>query len=112
MIINPIITPPPADNSAWATRAVLGEERWLVDHPPDRIAAINAANAITLLATIVPARKKNKPLTILGVAASMSLTLVSWNLYADYYEQLSSRRAQLLESKDHKRQANDGKADQ
>ena len=87
MIVNPIFTPPPADDSAWATRAVLGEERWLVDRPHDRIAAINAANAVTLLATIVPARKKNKPLTFLGVAASMALTLVSWNFYADYYDQ-------------------------
>jgi len=87
MIINPILTPPPADDSAWATRAVLGEECWLTDHPRDRLAAINAANAATLLATILPARKNNKPLTILGVGASMALTLVSWNRYADYYDQ-------------------------
>jgi hypothetical protein len=87
MIINPILTPPPADDSAWATRAVLGEERWLTDHPHDRLAAINVANAAALIATILPARKNNKPLTILGVAASMALTLVSWNLYADYYDQ-------------------------
>jgi len=87
MIINPILTPPPANDSAWATRAVLGEERWLADHPLDRLAAINAANAVTLLATIVPARKKNKPLTLLGVATSMALTLVAWELYADYYDQ-------------------------
>ena len=87
LIINPILTPPPVDDSAWATRAVLGEERWLVDHPRDRIAAVNAANAVTLLATIVPAQRKNKPLTFLGVAASMALTLVSWNLYAHYYAQ-------------------------
>jgi hypothetical protein len=53
----------------------------------DRLAAINVANAAALIATILPARKNNKPLTILGVAASMALTLVSWNLYADYYDQ-------------------------
>ena len=87
LIINPIFTPPPADDSAWATRAVLGEELWLRDHPHDRLAAINAANSAALIATILLARKNNKPLTILGAATSMALTLVSWNLYADYYDQ-------------------------
>ena len=87
MILNPIVTPAPSDDSAWATRAVLGEERWLAHHPRDRLAAVNAANAATLLATLVPAWRKNKPLTMLGVGTSMALTLVSWNLYADYYNE-------------------------
>ena len=87
MLVNPIFTPPPADDSAWATRAVLGEERWVTDHPRDRLAVVNAANAATLLATIIPARAHRKRLTIVGVAASMALTLVSWKLYADYYDQ-------------------------
>jgi hypothetical protein len=87
MITNPIVTPPPADDSAWATRAVLGEELWLTDHPNDRLTAINAVNSAALIATILMARKHNKPLTIMGTAISMALTLVSWNLYADYYDQ-------------------------
>ncbi len=87
MIINPIVTPPPADDSAWATRAVLGEELWLTDHPRDRIAAINAANSAALMAAALAARKKSRPLTILWTATSMALTLVSWNFYADYYDQ-------------------------
>jgi hypothetical protein len=87
LIINPIFTPPPADDSAWATRAVLGEELWLTDHPIDRLAAINGANSAMLIATILSARRNDKPLTIIGAAASMALTLVSWNLYANYYDQ-------------------------
>lgn len=86
LTINPILTPPPTDDSAWATRAVLGEELWLIDHPRDRLAAINAANSAVLIATILAARKHNKPLTVLGVANSMALTLVSWNFYANYYD--------------------------
>jgi len=83
----PIFTPPPADDSDWATRAVLGEELWLTDRPIDRLAAINGANTAVLIATILSARKRNKPLTIVGAATSMALTLVSWNLYANYYDQ-------------------------
>ena len=87
MALNPVLTPPPADDSAWATRAVLGEERWVNDHPHDRLAVLNAVNAAVLGATMVPARRHDKPLTILGVATSMVLTLVCWHLYAEYYDQ-------------------------
>ena len=49
MIINPVITPPPTDDRAFATRAILGEEQWIAD-PIKRvdIIALNAVGAACL----------------------------------------------------------------
>ena len=42
MVANAIVFPKPEHERAWATRAVLGKERWIVDRPRDAAMAVNA----------------------------------------------------------------------
>jgi len=52
---NPVIFPPPEDDSSWATRCVLGEQLWTAKRRRDFPMALNAASAVfyagALLAT-------------------------------------------------------------
>ena len=43
LMLNPVVFPEPEDDSAWATRAMLGEEMWIAEHPLDGAMAVNAA---------------------------------------------------------------------
>lgn len=45
MLLNPVIFPEPEDDSAWATKAMLGEEMWIAERPLDGAMAVNAAAA-------------------------------------------------------------------
>jgi hypothetical protein len=85
--INPIMTPEPADRRSFATRAILGEERWLAQPELDRtMSALNAVGLIALGGAILAARHRRKVPTILGVAATMAFTLYGWRRYADLYD--------------------------
>ncbi|MFD3458928.1 DUF6653 family protein [Nocardia fluminea] len=85
--INPIITPEPADRRSFATRAILGEERWLARPALDpTMIALNAVGAGVLAGSMLAARHRRKVPTTLGVAAAMALTLYGWRRYAALYD--------------------------
>ncbi|MBF6236524.1 DUF6653 family protein [Nocardia otitidiscaviarum] len=85
--INPIMTPEPADRDSFATRAILGEERWVTHPELDRtMSAVNAVGFVALAEAILAARHRRKVPTILGLAASMAFTLYGWRRYADLYD--------------------------
>jgi hypothetical protein len=85
--INPIMTPEPADRRSLATRAILGEERWLAQPELDRtMSALNAVGLFALGGAILAAWHRRKVPTILGVTATMALTLYGWRRYADLYD--------------------------
>ncbi|MFD3425919.1 DUF6653 family protein [Nocardia fluminea] len=85
--INPIITPEPADRRSFATRAILGEERWLARPALDpTMSRLNAVGAGVLAGSMLAARHRRKVPTTLGVAAAMALTLYGWRRYAALYD--------------------------
>ncbi|PKV81163.1 DUF6653 family protein [Nocardia fluminea] len=84
--INPIMTPAPAERRAFATRAILGEERWLARPALDAMSAINAVGAAVLGGSMFAAWHRRKVPTVLGVAATMALTLYGWRRYAELYD--------------------------
>lgn len=44
-VVNPVLSRTPAHQQAWTTKAIPGEELWLVDHPGDAAFAVNIAAA-------------------------------------------------------------------
>jgi hypothetical protein len=87
MVVNPIITPPATDDRAFATRAILGEERWTADPAARRdLIALNALGAAGLvIAGITAWARRPLPMAV-AIAGSMAVVLLTWRGYADLYD--------------------------
>lgn len=84
--LNPVVFPEPADQSAWSTRAMLGEERWIVDRPRDAALLVNVTGSVATVAALVNARQRRLLPTVLATAAAMAATLGYWVLMVRYLE--------------------------
>lgn len=84
--LNPVVFPEPADQSAWSTRAMLGEERWIVDRPRDAALLVNVTGSVATVAALVNARQRRLLPTAQATAAAMAATLGYWVLMVRYLE--------------------------
>ncbi|WP_017586283.1 DUF6653 family protein [Nocardiopsis ganjiahuensis] len=89
--LNPVVFPRPAHERAWSTRAMLGEEQWIVDRPRDAALAVNAAAAAASVVAVVGARYRRPWTTGAACAVQMALTLVYWEQMARYHDRGSER---------------------
>jgi hypothetical protein len=86
MALNPVAFSAPAHDRAWATRAVLGEERWIAERPMDAAMVVDlAATAAALVAMVAAHRRRALPATAATVV-EMVLLLAYWELMARYYD--------------------------
>jgi hypothetical protein len=85
MAANPVIFPKPADEHAWSTRAVLGEELWITERPRDTAMAVNAAATLAGITALIAARRRRAAPAAGATAVMMALLLVYWRLMARYY---------------------------
>ena len=85
MAANPVIFPKPADEHAWSTRAVLGEELWITERPRDTAMAVNAAATLAGITALIAARRRRAAPAAGATAVMMALLLVYWRLMAGYY---------------------------
>jgi hypothetical protein len=85
MAANPVIFPEPADEHAWSTRAVLGEELWITERPRDTAMVVNAAATLAGITALIAARRRRAAPAAGATAVMMALLLVYWRLMADYY---------------------------
>jgi hypothetical protein len=86
MIANAVIFPKPADDRAWATRAMLGEEMWIVDRPKDAAMALNVGSTALLVSALIAARRRRRGPAATATAGAMALTMAYWKQMADYYD--------------------------
>ncbi|GAA1212658.1 DUF6653 family protein [Prauserella alba] len=93
MAINPVVTPPVRSDKNFATRAILGEEQWIADPKQDPgSAGLNAVGSAGLAAAALGAWTKRPVPTVLGLAWSMTVTMLGWRRYADLYDRQSGDR--------------------
>jgi hypothetical protein len=86
MAANPVIFPRPADEHAWSTRAVLGEELWISERPRDSAMAVNAAARLAGVTALFAARRHRAAPAAGATVVTMALLLVYWRLMARYYD--------------------------
>jgi hypothetical protein len=86
MIANAVVFPKPQHERAWATRAVLGEEMWILERPRDAAMAVNAGATACLAAALIGARKRALVPAAGATAGAMALIMVYWKQMADYYD--------------------------
>jgi hypothetical protein len=86
MAVNPVLFDKPAHERAWATRAVLGEEKWISERPMDIALAVNVAATAAGLAAMVAARQRRAMPAAVATALEMGLLLAYWELMARYYD--------------------------
>jgi hypothetical protein len=91
--LNPVVFPKPADERAWATRAMLGEEQWIVDRPKDAALGVNAAASAAGVAALVAAARRRRAPAAVATAAEMALLLVYWELMARYLDRRKRERS-------------------
>jgi hypothetical protein len=92
MLLNPIVFPKPKNDSAWATRAMLGEEMWVAERPLDGAMAISVVATAFGIGGVVASLKRKLAPTALCTVAEITLLLVYWRLMVDYYEERRSDR--------------------
>ena len=84
--LNAVLFPPPRDDSAFATRVVLGEERWLEERPVSGALAINCMASAALLVAIDSARRHRPWQMIVATIGTMSALLWYWREMARFYD--------------------------
>lgn len=86
LALNPVLFPPPRDDSAFATRAVLGEERWLEERPVSGALAINCMASAALLIAIDSARRHRRRQMTIATIATMGALLWYWREMVRFYD--------------------------
>ncbi|WP_233424823.1 DUF6653 family protein [Mycolicibacter heraklionensis] len=84
--LNPAIFPAPADQAAWSTRAMLGEERWIIARPRDTALLVNLAGGAATAAALLYARRRRLGPTVIATVVAMALTMGYWALMVRYFD--------------------------
>ena len=93
--VNPVMTSPPRDHGSFATRAILGEERWTTDRSLDpSMTAVNAAGTLLLVAGAVAAWQRRPVLAAVSAGATMATVMYAWRRYAALHDALSGPDAE------------------
>ena len=89
LAINPFVFGKPADHRNWATRAMLGEEQWIIRRPHDAAAALSVVTSAAAVVGVVAARRRRLGTAAAATAVQMALTLVYWELMVRYFDRRS-----------------------
>jgi hypothetical protein len=86
LAVNPVAFPVPANDRAWATRAILGEELWSTARPKDTAAIVAGLTSLAALGAIIASVRRRPVPAAIACTAQMALTLVYWELMARYWD--------------------------
>lgn len=86
LAVNPVLFPKPSHERAWATRAMLGEEQWILDRPRDASMVLSAATSAIAMVALIAARRRHLHTAVIATGVQMALTLVYWHLMARAFD--------------------------
>ena len=86
--LSAVVFPPPRDDSAFATRVVLGEERWLQERPVSGALAIDCMASAALVVAIDGARRHRRRQTVIATIVTMGSLLWYWREMVHLYDTL------------------------
>lgn len=93
LAVNPVAFPEPANDRAWATRAILGEELWSTERPKDTAAILTGLTSLAAVGAIAASARRRPVPAVVACAAQMALTLVYWELMARYWDRYRTSAA-------------------
>jgi hypothetical protein len=91
--VNAVVFPPPRDDSAFATRVVLGEERWLKERPSSGAVAIDCIASAALLIAIDGARRHRRCQMTIATIGTMGALLWYWREMVRFYDTRTGGRS-------------------
>jgi hypothetical protein len=86
LVINPVVFGKPVHERAWASRAMLGEEQWIVDRPRDVSTVLGVVSSTAAVVALVAARRHRLRTAVAATAVQMALTLAYWALMVRYFD--------------------------
>jgi hypothetical protein len=89
LAVNPFVFGEPANERAWSTRAMLGEELWISRHPRDAAMFVGAVTSVAALSAAIAARRHRLLPAAVATAVQMALTLVYWGQMVRYFDRQS-----------------------
>jgi hypothetical protein len=84
--LNAVVFPPPRDDSAYATRVVLGEERWLEEGGLSRPLVGNGVASAALLVALDGARRRRRAQMTIATIVAMGAVLWYWREMVRWYD--------------------------
>lgn len=94
--LNPVVFPPPHDDSAFSTRAVLGEERWLEERRMSGALAIDVLASAAMVVAIDGARRHRGGQMTIATIGTMGAVLWYWREMNRFYDEHLDRSAPML----------------
>jgi hypothetical protein len=91
--VNPFVFGKPAQQRAWSTRAMLGEELWISRRPRDPAIVVSGLTSAAAVVAVVAARRHRLLPAAIATALQMSLTLIYWEQMVRYLERDPQDRA-------------------
>jgi hypothetical protein len=86
LAVNPVVFGKPADERAWSTRAMLGEELWITRRPRDAAMAISALTSAVSLGAAIAARRRRLIPAATATTVQMAMALVYWKQMVRYFD--------------------------
>lgn len=84
LAVNAIVFPKVTGERNWATRAMLGEELWIIRRPKNNATALSVVTSVVAVIALVAARRHR--IVPAAAASAVQMALVYWEQMVQYLD--------------------------